>query len=84
MRKKSEKIYQDLRRRVSLNLSRLRAAQRLTLMQLGEAAGLHFRHLQKIEAGDTNVTLNTIARLASGLGVDPWELVAAAPGGSTR
>ena len=79
MKKKREKMFEDLRSRVSLNVSKLRAAQRLTLVQLGAGAGLHWRHIQKIEAGEGNVTLVTIARLARGLEVDPYELVATAP-----
>ena len=83
MKKKSERIYEELRRRVARNVCRHRVAQRLTLMQLGEAAGLHWRHLQKIEAGKANVTLSTIARLAKGLGVDPHELMTTTPRGRT-
>ena len=76
--KKSEKIYEDLRFRLADNLSRLRVSHRLTQLQLGKASGLHWRHVQKIEAGNVNVTLVTIARLANGLEVDPLELVSAA------
>ena len=83
MKRKSEKIFEDLRYRVSLNVCKFRAAQRLTLVQLGAASGLHWRHVQKIEAGKGNVTLVTIARLASGLEVDPHELIATTPYGST-
>src|SRR5262249_10581535 len=75
MKKKSEKVYQDLRRRVAKSLARLRIAQGLSQMGLSDLTGLHWRHLQKIEAGDSNVTLITMARLASGLGVDPRELI---------
>jgi transcriptional regulator with XRE-family HTH domain len=78
MKKKSEKIYQVLRRRMSSNLARLRAAQGLTQTGLADMTGLHFRHVQKIEAGESNVTLLTMARLASGLGVDPRELIGTA------
>ena len=79
MKKEREEVVADLRSRVSLNVSKFRAAQRLTLVQLGAGAGLHWRHIQKIEAGEGNVTLVTIARLARGLKVDPYELVATAP-----
>src|SRR5262249_21191620 len=79
MKRKSEKIFEDLRKRVSGNLARLRTAQGISQMGLADLAGLHWRHLQKIEAGDSNVTLVTMARLASGLGVDPRELLGTAP-----
>jgi len=78
MKKKSEKVFHELRRRVGKNLCRLRAARGLTQLALAEAAGLHWRHLQKIEAGESNATLVTMARLADGLRVDALELMAAA------
>ena len=81
MIKKSEKVFQDLRRRVAHNLARLRMEQRLTFEELGKLSGLHWRHLQKIEAGEVNVTIDTITRLARGLGVDSHELLAKAPRG---
>ena len=76
MKKKSEKTFKDLRRRVARNLRRLRAAQGISHGELSELTGLHSRHLQKIEAGNSNVTLVTMACLASGLGVSPGELIA--------
>jgi transcriptional regulator with XRE-family HTH domain len=75
VKKKSEKIFQDLRHRVARNLARLRTSRGFTFEMLGNRAGLHWRHLQKIEAGESNVTLVTIARLADGLAVDVTELM---------
>lgn len=37
--------------------------------------GMSFQTYQPIEAGKTNVTMTTIARLADGLGIDPCVLV---------
>ena len=78
MRKKSEKLFRELQRRFAENLTRLRAAQGLTQEQLGQRTGLHWRHLQKMEAGESNVTMVTMARLADGLGVDARDLMAGA------
>lgn len=75
MKKSSEKIYRTLRSRVANNLARLRAEQGLTFKALGERSGLHWRHLQKIEAGEVNLTLATVACLVDGLGVEVSELV---------
>jgi transcriptional regulator with XRE-family HTH domain len=36
---------------------------------------MNLRHWQKIEAGEINVTLNTLAKLAQALGVDPADLL---------
>lgn len=46
-----------------------RLRQRLTLEQASERMGLDLKHLQKIEAGQLNATLGTLARIARGLGV---------------
>ena len=75
MKKKSEKAFQALRRRVAVNLARLRAEQWLSFEALSARTVLHLRHLQKIEAGESNVTLVTIARLSDGLEVDAHELM---------
>ena len=39
-------------------------------------AGLAIRHVQKVEAGEVNLTLETLRKLAEGLGVDPSVLLA--------
>jgi hypothetical protein len=71
-----DKPTQELIRRVARNTMRLREEQDLTLMELGRRAGLHWRHLQKIEAATSNVTLATIARLARGFSVEAAALIA--------
>lgn len=43
-----------------------------------DAAGralLNLRHWQKVEAGELNITLKTLARLAVALEVDPRDLI---------
>lgn len=71
----SEKLFRELQKRVAANLARIRAQKGLTFEALGASAGLHWRHIQKIEAGESNLTLVTMARLAAGLGVDPLALI---------
>lgn len=73
--RRSEKVFQDLRGRLARNLAQIRQQRGVTFEALGIRSGLHWRHIQKIEAGESNVTLVTIARLADGLGVDPLELM---------
>ena len=46
----------------------IRLAQKLTLEAAAERMQLDFKHLQKIEAGQINVTLVTLVRLSLGLG----------------
>ena len=47
----------------------------MTLEAASHAAGIHTRHLQKIEAGEVNATLQTLARLADILHVSVAELI---------
>ena len=46
----------------------------MTIEATAELAGVHPRHLQKIEAGRVNVTLLTVAWLGVALGVPTREL----------
>ncbi|MGJ4880283.1 helix-turn-helix domain-containing protein [Bradyrhizobium sp. HKCCYLRH1065] len=66
----------NLLRRVGSNVRALRERRSLTQDYLAFTAGLATRHLQKIEAGQVNLTLRTMARLAKALNVDV-ELLAA-------
>src|SRR5262249_12624475 len=66
----------DLRKRLAANVKALRAASNLTLEEAGFRAELNWRHWQKIEAGETSVTLRTLARLANALAIDPCDLLA--------
>src|SRR5258705_10192030 len=59
-----------LKRRVAENMRRLRHEQGLTLAALAKRADLHLRHIQRIEAAGANLTIGTLAKLATGLGVD--------------
>jgi len=63
------------RKRVGANVRRLRVRAQLTQEALAGQVGLGWRHIQKIEAGEVNVTLATISRLASALSVDPAVLL---------
>lgn len=65
-----------LRRRIALNVRRLRAERKLSAIDASEKVAMHWRLWQKLEAGDTNVTLRTLVRVAYALDVDPRELLA--------
>ena len=64
-----------LKRRVAVNVKRLRREQGLTLAALATRADLHLRHVQRIEAAGANLTIGTLAKLATGLGVDVTALL---------
>jgi transcriptional regulator with XRE-family HTH domain len=65
-----------LRNRFARNLRRHRVADGLTLEEAAHRADLHWRHWQKLEAGEVSPTLRTLARLAETLRVDPRDLLA--------
>lgn len=49
----------------------------LSQMALTNETGLHFNSVSSVEGGERNISLQNIARLADGLGVDPGTLVRA-------
>ena len=68
-----------LRRRLGSNVRALRTAAPFTLKQAAVRATMHWRHWQKIEAGQTNLTLFTLSRIADALNVEPGELLLEPP-----
>jgi transcriptional regulator with XRE-family HTH domain len=57
------------------NVRTLRLASGLTLKKAAERSEMHWRHWQKIEQGELNVTLHTLIQLAKVLGVDAATLL---------
>ena len=68
-----------LKNRLSLNVRSLRHASAQTLKQASGQAVMHWRHWQKIEAGEVNVTLQTLARLGAALETEPADLLREPP-----
>jgi len=68
---------QRLRERLAVQVRALRIEQELTLRMAAERAGLFWRHWQKVEAGEVNVTLHTLMRVALALSKSPAELLSA-------
>jgi transcriptional regulator with XRE-family HTH domain len=68
-----------IRHRLSINVRTLRNSATLTLKKSSERAEMHWRHWQKIEAGQVNITLQTLVRLAEVLGTDPSDLLREPP-----
>lgn len=71
---------QELRRRLAYHVRRYREAANLTLEVASERGELNWRHWQKVEAGEVNITLRTLKRLANALEVDPSALLSEIPG----
>ncbi|MBI1944512.1 MAG: helix-turn-helix transcriptional regulator [Deltaproteobacteria bacterium] len=55
---------------VGAQLRALREARGLTQERLAEKVGVGARHLQKVEAGEVNVTLVTLVQFAEALHAD--------------
>jgi transcriptional regulator with XRE-family HTH domain len=66
---------QALQRRIGDRIRKKRTELKLTQELLAENAGMGWRHLQKIEAGEINLTLRTLCRVASALQVKPQSIL---------
>lgn len=66
---------EKLRREFGLRIRAYRMAKHWTLEDAEEHGWPSWRHLQRIESGAKNVTLETIIRLARLFSVDPGELL---------
>lgn len=64
----------DAQRLLAANVRRLRKKLNWTQEQAAEASEVAVRHFQKIEAGDVNATMATLARLAKAFRVRVSEL----------
>lgn len=56
------------------NVRRVRGSK-MTQQQLEAATGLTVQRIRKIERGQANITMDTLARLANALGVPPGALL---------
>ena len=67
--------YNELLERLAHNVLRLRRARKWTQEEAAHQTGMSTRLFQRIEAGETNVTLTTLARLIEGFGVEAVDLL---------
>ncbi|HDR4914383.1 TPA: helix-turn-helix transcriptional regulator [Bacillus cereus] len=52
----------------------LRKEQKLSQERLGELSNIHTNHIGAIERGEKNVTIESLAKIANGLGIALEEL----------
>jgi transcriptional regulator with XRE-family HTH domain len=64
-----------LRDILATNMRRLRAARGLSQEALAHDSGINRTYLSAVERAERNVSIDNIARIAKGLGVDPWKLL---------
>ena len=68
-----------LRRRLGANVRAKRTASSLTIKKAAARAEMNPRLWQKIEAGHSNTTLFTLARIGEALNVEPGHLLLEPP-----
>lgn len=56
-------------------MRRLRAARGLSQEALAYESGLNRTYLSGVERSERNVSIDNIARIAEGLGIEPWKLL---------
>ena len=66
----------DVRRALGRRVRELRTGLKLSQEQLAERSNLHWTHISGIERGQFNISLNTLNRLAKGIGIPLSELFA--------
>lgn len=64
-----------LRDTLAKNMRRLRAARGLSQEALAYESGLNRTYLSGVERSERNVSIDNIARIAEGLGIEPWKLL---------
>jgi XRE family transcriptional regulator, aerobic/anaerobic benzoate catabolism transcriptional regulator len=78
---KESKAYQVATRALGQRLLALRTNRQLTQEDAAALAGITWRHLQRLEIGESNVTLLTLVRIAKAYDVSIADLFAQ-PGSS--
>ena len=74
----------DVRRRVGLNLKRLRQERGLSQEAFAFQAGLHRTYVSGVERGVRNPTVLVLEALARALDVPAWRLLEDVPGNRPR
>ncbi|HEY0217338.1 MAG TPA: helix-turn-helix transcriptional regulator [Cellulomonas sp.] len=65
-----------LQRTVGTNVRRIRLDRGLSQEELADELGVHRTYMGGVERGERNLTLRSVERLATGLGIDPLALLA--------
>ena len=64
----------EIQVRVGTQIRAARISAGLTQERAADAAGIDTKRYQRLERGEVNATINTIARVASALGTTYWKL----------
>lgn len=71
----------ELRTIVAMNVRSIRRERGFSQEELGAAADLHRTYIGSVERSERNLSIDSIAALAHGLGVEPWCLLMPQPQG---
>lgn len=74
----------EIQEMVGQRVRELRNNQGITQEALAELAGLHYSHIQRLEAGRANPTLDSLIRVSNALGVSPSQLLDTGSGRSPQ
>lgn len=77
-------IPRRVRAQTGLRIVQLRNERGLTQEELAEKAGISARQMQRFEAGDSNINVVNLTRLAAALDVEPAALLSAPAAGVKR
>lgn len=72
---KLESMEMLLREKLAYNMRVARERSGISQRRFGMMVGLSRSHVMDIESARVNITLDTLERVAYGLGVEPWELL---------
>jgi transcriptional regulator with XRE-family HTH domain len=72
--------YQALLKTVASRIREERTAAKLSQAQLAARTDLKQSYIYELETGESNITLKTLCRVASALGIAPRDLLPAEPG----
>lgn len=65
----------DINKQFGRKLRELRKMKGLTQEDLGDRSGLHWKFIGQVERGNSDIKLNNIAKIASGLGMEIDDLL---------
>jgi len=66
-----ERVLQDIGRQIR----DARVAAELTQEEAAATAGIDYKRWQRLEAGEVNLTVRTLIRVAAAVGADYWRLL---------
>lgn len=81
---KETRRFKDAAQALGAQIRQVREHRGLTLEQASAQMDIDLKHLQKVEAGQLNVTLVTVLRVADGLNVAPASLFEQVAAGRRR